>query len=104
MEFSGIFWNFLVIGEYNVYILATKFSSLLLLLCYNQADTIVTLSFRVFCLLQKCLRSIVTKKLHVKIVVFKLQNLILRVTRRDVQLEPYIAPSVPTFQHCPRMI
>ena len=53
MEFSGNFWNFLVNGEYIIKILATKFSPLLLLHCYNQVAEIVTLSFRFFCLLQK---------------------------------------------------
>ena len=59
-------WNFLVIGENNIKILATIFSPLLLLHCYNQVDKIVTLILRLFCLLQKCLPSIATKKLHVK--------------------------------------
>ena len=45
-----------------------------------------------------------TRKLHVRIVVPKLQSLILLVVRRDVQLEPFIAPIVPTFQHCSTMI
>ena len=38
-----------------------------------------------------------------RIVVPKLQSLILSVTRRVAQLELYIIPSFPTFQHCPRM-
>ena len=46
---------------------------------------------RIFCLLPKCLPSIVTKKLHVKIGVFKLQSLTLLVTRRVVLLVHCIA-------------
>ena len=34
----------------------------------------------------------------------KLQETILYAAKRDVQLEPSTAPSVPTFQHCPRKI
>ena len=40
----------------------------------------------------------------VSIVEPNLQETMLYGTKRDDQLEPYIAPSVPTFQHCPRMI
>ena len=55
-------------------------------------------------LLLKCLRSIETKKLYVRIVVPKLQSLILPVTRRDVQLEHCIVPTVPISQQSPKMI
>ena len=58
-----IFWKFLVLEEYNIKILATKFSPLLLLHCYSQVAKIVTLIFRLFCLLQKCLPSIATKSI-----------------------------------------
>ena len=52
----------------------------------------------------KCLRSIETKKFFVTIVVPKLQSSILRVTRRDVQLEHYIVPNAPISQQIPKMI
>ncbi len=42
LSFYGIFWNLLVIGEYNIKILATKFSLLFLLHSYNQVAKIVT--------------------------------------------------------------
>ena len=42
MEISGMFWKFFVNGEHNIEILATKFSPLLLLHCYNQVVKIVT--------------------------------------------------------------
>ena len=71
MEFFGIFgifWNFLLIEVYNINTLATKFSTLLFLYCYNQVAEIVTLSFNFFCLLQKRLLSIEKLKLLVEIV------------------------------------
>ena len=49
LSFYGFFWNFLVIGENSILILATKFSLLFLLHCHNQVDEIVTLFFRLFC-------------------------------------------------------
>ena len=53
LSFYGIFWNFLVIGEYNIKIIATYFSPLFLLHCHNQVDKIVTLIFRFFCFVTK---------------------------------------------------
>ena len=50
---DGIFWNFLVIEEYNIKVLAAKFSPLFLLQYYSQVTGIVTLIFRLYCLLQK---------------------------------------------------
>ena len=47
--------------------------------------------------LLKCLRSIETQKLHVKIVVFKLQSINLLVTRRVVLLVHCLVRSVPIF-------
>ena len=44
------------------------------------------------------------EKLHVKIVVPKLQSLILRVTGKDVQLEHCFVPTVPPSQQSPKMI
>ena len=72
--------------------------------CYNQLAKIVAKSFKLFYLLQKCLPSYERKKLLVNIVVPKLQETILYDNKGDAQLEPYIVPSVPTFQHCPWMI
>ena len=104
LSFYGIFWEFLVIGESNIKILATKFSPLFLFHCHNQVAKLFTLISRLFCLLQKGHTLYEKKKLRVNIVEPKLQETILYATKRDVQLEPCIAPSVPTFQHCPRMI
>ena len=39
---DGIFWNFLVIGDYNIQIVAAKFSALIFLPCYNQVAKTVT--------------------------------------------------------------
>ena len=54
--------------------------------------------------LLKCLLWIDTRKLHVRIVVPKLQNLILRVTRRVVLLVHYIVTNVPISSQTYRMI
>ena len=63
---------------------------------YSQVASIVTFlsdySVKIFILV--CLRSIETKKLRAKIVIPQLPSLILLVTRRDVQLEHCIVPSV----------
>ena len=102
-----LLWNFLEFSrsyENSVKTLATDFAPLFLLHCYNQVAKIVTLIFGIFCLLQKCLRYFEKKKFLVNIVEPKLQETILYHTKRDAQLEPYIAPSVPNFQHCPMMI
>ena len=69
---DGMFWNFLVIGELNIKILATEFSPIFLLYCYNQVDKINTLNFRIFCLLRECLLWIEMLKLLVEIVEPKL--------------------------------
>ena len=53
MEFSGIIWNFLVIGEITIKTFASKFALLSFLHCYNQDAKIVTLIFKLLCLLQK---------------------------------------------------
>ena len=79
MEFS-------VNGEYNIKKkLATNFSPFFLFHCYCQVASIFTFitDFFVKLLIFKCLRSIETKKLHVRIVVPKLQGLISRVTVRE---------------------
>ena len=79
---------------------ATNFSSLFNLHCYHQVASIFTLisDYFVNLLLLKCLHSIETKKLLVRIVVPKLQSLILGVTGRDVQLEHCVVPTVPISQ------
>ena len=91
----GIFQNLLVIEDYNIKILATKFSPLFLLHCYGQLSKIVTLIFRLFCLLQKWLLWTEMLKLLVKIVVFKLQSITLLVTRRVVLLVHCSVQNVP---------
>ena len=67
LSFYAIFWNFLVIEDYIIKTLATKFSPLLLLHSYNKVAKIVTKSFKLFCLLQKCLLWIEMFKLLVEI-------------------------------------
>ena len=96
LSFYGIFR----IWEKYAKIPATNFSPLFHLHCYHQVPSIFTLisDYFVKLLLLKCLHSIETIKLHVRIVVPKLQSLILRVTRRDVQLEHCIVPTVPNSQ------
>ena len=65
--------------------------------CYRQVASIFTFISDYFIKLRflKCLRAIKTRKLHVRIVVPKLQGLILRVKREDVQLEHCFIPIVP---------
>ena len=93
-------------GENNIKILATNFSPLLLLHCYRQVASIFTFisDYSDKLLSLKCLRSIETKKLLVAIVVHKVKSLILRVTRRDVQLEDCIVPNVPISPQNPKVI
>ena len=71
--------------------------------CYRQVASILTLisAYFVKLLLVRSLGSIETRKLHVRIVV---QRLILRVTRRHVQLEHCIVPNVPTSSQNPKTI
>ena len=87
-------------------IIGANFSPLFQLLCYSQVASIFTFisDYFVKLLLLKCLFYIGTRKLHVRIVVPKLQSLILRVTRRDVQLEHCIVPNAPISQQTPKMI
>ena len=84
-------------GKKRLKILATNLSPLIHLHCYRQVASNFTFisDYFVKLLLLKCLRSIKTRKLHVKILVPKLQNLILPVTRRDVEM------SVGTL-YCPQ--
>ena len=98
--------EFFVNGENNIKILATKFSPLFLLHCFSQVVSIFTFISDLFVrlLILECLRSMETKKLHMRIVVPKLQSLILPVTRRDVQLEHCIVPPVPISRQSPKMI
>ena len=99
MEFS-------VDGKKIAQTLATIFPPLFHLQSYRQIASIFTFSSEYFVklLLLKCLRSIETRKLHVRIVVPKLQSLILHVTRRDVQLEHCIVPNVPISPQNDKMI
>ena len=76
---------------------ATNFLPLFLLHCYREVSSIFTFisDYFVKLLILKCLRAIETRKLHVRIVVPKLHNLVLPLTRRDVELEHCIVPNVP---------
>ena len=86
--------------------LATNFPLLFNLHCYRQVASIFTFSSDYFVklLLLKGLRSVETRNLKGRIVVPKLQSLILRVTRRDVQLEHCIVPNVPISAQNHKMI
>ena len=56
---SFLLWSFLEFSRnwgYNIKTLATNFSPFFLLHCYNQVANILTLIFRLICLLQKCSR------------------------------------------------
>ena len=94
---STLLWKFPYMRKKYAKILAAKFSPLFHLHCYRQLASILTFisDYFVKLLLLKCLRSIKTRKLHVRSVVPKLQSLKLRVTRRVVQLEHCIVPYVP---------
>ena len=76
LSFYETLWNFPVIGEYNIKILATSFSPLFLLHCDNQVAKIVTLIFSLFWLLQKRLLWIEMLKLIVEIVQLQEPNTI----------------------------
>ena len=97
-----LLWLVFPFMEFSVYkkkytrLLATDFSPFFHLHCYRQVASVFTfmLDYSVRLLIFKRFRSIETKKLHVRIVVPKLQCLILLVTRRDVQLEHCIIPNV----------
>ena len=85
-----------VVGKKIAKILATNFSPVFCLHCYRQVASMFTFisDYFVKLLLLNCFHSIETRKLHVRIVVPKLQNLILPVTRRNVQLKQSIVPNV----------
>ena len=79
--------------------LATDFLLLSLLHCYSQVATICTFSSD--CSVKHLFSNVFVKpkkKLPIKVVVPKLQETILYGTRRDVQLEHFIALHVPTSQ------
>ena len=86
--------------------LTKNFLLLFHLHCYRQVASIFTFisDYFVKLLLLKCHRSIETRKLHVRIVVPKLQKLILPVTRIDVKLGHCSVPNVPVSPHNPEMI
>ena len=92
--------------EKNAKKLATNFSPLFHLHCYLQVASIFTFisDYFVKLLILKCLRSIETRKRHVRIVVPKLQSLSWRVTKRDVQLEHCTVPNVPISPQNRKMI
>ena len=104
------FFDFSVNGDYNVkLVLGTNSSTLILLHCYSQVASICTFISDYFVklpllLLLKCHRYSEKNKLHVKIVVPKLQETILYVTRRDNQLERCIVLTVPISPQNPKVI
>ena len=100
------FMEFSVIEEYNVKKLATNFSPVFLLHCYTQVASFFTFisHYSVKLLFLKWLPYIDTRKLDVRIVVPKLQSLILRVTRRDVLLVHCIAPNDQISPQNPKMV
>ena len=106
LSFYGIFWNFLVIGEDNIKILATNFSPLFLLHRYSQVASIFTSisDYSAKLLLLKSLHYIDMRKIHVRIVVPKLQSSILRVTWKNVLLVQCIVPNVPVSPQNLKMI
>ena len=85
-SFYGVFR---ILGKQYAKTLATNFSPSFHLHCYRQIASIFTFisDYFVKLLLFKCLGSTETKNLHVRIVVPERQSSILRVTRRDVQLD-----------------
>ena len=91
-------------GEKIAKIFATNFSPLFHLHCYRQVASIFTFisDYFVKLLLLKCLRSIETRKLNLRIVVPKLQNLILPVKRRDARLVHCIVLTVPISPQNPK--
>ena len=100
------FMEFSVIGEYNIKTLAANFSPLFLLPWYSQVTSIFTFisDYSVELLILKCLLQINTKKLRVRIVVPKLQSLILTLIRRVFPLVHCIVSNVPISPHNPKMI
>ena len=99
MEFS-------VYGKKYAKTLATNFPPLFHLHCYRQVASIVAFisDYSVKFAVLKCLRSIETRKLHVRIVLPKLQSLNLRVTRKVVLLVHRIVPNVPISSQNPKPI
>ena len=100
------FYEIFRMWEKNAKKLVTNFSPIFHLHYYRQVASIFTFisDYFVKLLLLKCLRSIETRKLHVRFVVPKLQSLILPVTRRVVLLVHCIARNVPISQPKPKMI
>ena len=102
LAFYGWFFPFMefsVYGKKYAKILATINSPLVHLRCYRQVFSIFTLisDYFVKLLLLKCLHSIKTRKLHVRIVVPKLQSLNLRVIIRVVLLGTLYCTQCPSF-------
>ena len=93
-------------GKKYAKLLATNFSSLFHLHCYRQVSSIFTIvsDYFVNFLLLKCLRSIETRIIFVRIVLPNLQSLILRLTRRVVLLLHCIVPNVPISSQNPKLI
>ena len=87
-------------------ILATDFSPIILLHCYSQVATVCRFisDYCVKVLLLICLPSMATKNLIVRIVVLKLQSLILLVTRKVLLLGHCFVPCVPISPQNPEQI
>ena len=100
---SFLLWRFRL--KYNVLINTWYiFLPLIPLPCCSQVAELFTLiaDFTGKPLLLKRLHLIATRKLRVKIVECKLQNLVLRVIRKGVRVKIFFALKVQTFQQCPR--
>ena len=91
------FKEFSVYGKVYLKIPPLNFSPLFHLHCYRQVASIFTFTadFFVKLLILKRLRYSEKKKLHVNIVVPKIQETILYGRRRDVQLEHCFVANVP---------
>ena len=101
-----LFMEFSVYGTKYVKILATNFSPLFHLRSYRQVASIFTFisDYFVKILLLKCFRCSEKKKLLVKLVVPKLQEQELYVTRRDALLVHCYVPNVPVSAQNPKTI
>ena len=103
MEFSGIFWKFLVIGEYNIQTVAAKFSALFLLHCYDQVAKNVTFISDYSVSYKNAFVNSKRKNNLRTLWNPSYQKQYCTAQKKDVQLEPCIVRSVPNFQHYPGM-
>ena len=104
---SLLSWNFLEFScNWGIQYKKTryKFFANIFLHCYNQVAIIVTLIFRLSCLLQKMPALDRNDEVTCGNCGTSVTKITYLDTKRDAQLEPYNVPNVPAFQHCPRMI